>query len=93
MRTETYTYKSKGLAIVLALFLGGMGIHRFYLGHTALGFAFVIGFVLLVLTPMFWIPGVAAIIDLIVIAGKDQEYFKRLSGYTETAPNEPPNAA
>lgn len=86
MRTETYTYKSKGAAIVWGLLLGGMGIHRFYLGYTALGFAFVIAFVLLVLTPLFWVPGVAAIIDIIMIAGKDQEYFKRLSGYTETAP-------
>lgn len=86
MRSETYTYKSKGLAIVLALFLGGMGIHRFYLGNIGLGFAFIITFCLLLFTPLFWVAGVAAIINLIVIATKDQEYFKRLSGYTETAP-------
>jgi len=29
--------KSKTVAILLSFFLGGLGIHRFYLGYTGLG--------------------------------------------------------
>lgn len=36
------TYKSRGIAIVLALFLGGLGIHRFYIGQVGRGFLFMI---------------------------------------------------
>lgn len=31
--------KSKGTAALLAFFLGGLGIHRFYLGHAGIGIA------------------------------------------------------
>ena len=36
--------KSRPLAIVLALLLGGFGIHRFYLGPTAWGIAYLVFF-------------------------------------------------
>lgn len=70
MRTETYKYKSKGFAIVLGLFLGAMGIHRFYLGHTAVGFAFIVCFVFSFISPYFWVPALVAILDVIFIATK-----------------------
>ena len=34
--------KNRGIAIVLALFLGGLGIHRFYIGQIGWGFVFLI---------------------------------------------------
>lgn len=34
--------KNRGLAIALALFLGGLGIHRFYVGRVGSGFLYLI---------------------------------------------------
>lgn len=34
--------KNRGIAVVLALFLGGLGIHRFYIGQIGWGFVFLI---------------------------------------------------
>lgn len=34
--------KNKIVTALLALFLGGFGIHRFYLGHIALGFLYLV---------------------------------------------------
>ncbi len=64
----TYTGKSKGLAIVLALFLGGLGIHKFYLGKTGLGFLYLI---------FCWtfIPAILGVIDAIVLATKSEREF------------------
>ena len=36
---DTRAQKSKILAIVLALLLGGLGVHNFYMGHNTLGLA------------------------------------------------------
>ena len=33
--------KSRGVAVVLAVFLGGFGVHRFYLGHTVHGLIYL----------------------------------------------------
>jgi TM2 domain-containing membrane protein YozV len=59
--------KSKVTALLLALFLGPIGIHRFYLGHAGTGVA------MLLLVVCTWGAGVVltvpwAIIDLIMIA-------------------------
>jgi TM2 domain-containing membrane protein YozV len=66
--TGTYAGKSKGLAIVLALFLGGLGIHKFYLGKTGLGFLYLI---------FCWtfIPAILGLIDAIVLATKSEREF------------------
>lgn len=61
--------KSKVAAIVLVLFLGSLGIHRFYLGHTGTGIGmlalFLAGFVTCGLT---WIPlGIWHLVDLILV--------------------------
>ena len=60
--------KSKGLAIVLALFLGGLGIHKFYLGKTGLGFLYLI---------FCWtfIPAILGVIDAIILATRNERQF------------------
>lgn len=34
--------KNKNLTVILALFLGGVGVHRFYLGNIGLGFLYLL---------------------------------------------------
>jgi TM2 domain-containing membrane protein YozV len=34
--------KSRGVAIILALFLGGLGLHKFYLGRIGWGFVYLL---------------------------------------------------
>ena len=59
--------KSKIIAILLAVFLGALGIHRFYLGHTGLGIAMLLITVLsagaLAFVTFIW-----SIIDVVLIA-------------------------
>ena len=62
--------KSVGASYLLCLLLGGLGAHRFYLGHTisaviqlVLG---LLGFVVFVTWPMLWI---WLVIDLFLIPG------------------------
>jgi len=50
--------KSKLTTAILALFLGGIGIHRFYLGQTGKGFFYL-------LFCWTFIPSVIAVIDFI----------------------------
>ena len=63
--------KSTGVAYLLWLFLGGIGAHRFYLGRTGSGFAYVCLFVLTILTG--GIMGIAlgawVLLDLFLIPG------------------------
>lgn len=60
--------KSKIVAGVLALFLGGFGIHRFYLGNIGLG-------ILYLLFCWTMIPGVIAFIEGIVFLCCDEQKF------------------
>lgn len=59
--------RSKVVGIVLAFFLGSLGIHRFYLGHTGSGIAMLL---ITVLTCGYGgiITGIWALVDLIRIA-------------------------
>lgn len=66
--------KSQGVALVLAILLGGIGIHRFYLGHIGMGilYLFTAG-----------LCGIGWLIDIILIATgslepKDGSYDKTL---------------
>ena len=60
----------KIIAIILALFLGGLGIHRFYLGHTTKGILYLI---------FFWtlIPALVALIDALIYATTPTEKFEK----------------
>jgi TM2 domain-containing membrane protein YozV len=62
--------KSKPTTIVLAFFLGWCGIHRFYLGQTKKGLAYLL---------LFWtyIPAVIALIDVIMFLAMSREKFDR----------------
>ncbi len=60
--------KSRVTAAVLAFLLGGLGIHRFYLGQTMKGILYLV---------FCWtlIPGIIAFVDFIVwIIQSDQEF-------------------
>ena len=60
--------KDKNVAGILALFLGGFGVHRFYLGQGGLGFFYLI----FCWFPLMWIIG---IIDAIVFFTSDKDTF------------------
>ena len=63
--------KERVVAVLLALFLGGLGIHKFYLGRNAAGVMYLL---------FFWtfIPALLALLDIIVIVFNSQEEFDRL---------------
>ena len=63
--------KSKLLAALLAFFLGGLGIHKFYLGRTGAGIAMLL---------FCWtgIPAIIAFVDFIVLlCHSDQEFMQK----------------
>ena len=62
--------KNRGIAIVLALFLGGFGIHRFYIGQVAWGFMFL-------LFCWTFVPAFFALIDVIRYAVIGEAEFQR----------------
>src|SRR4029077_7481510 len=72
--------KSRVAAIVLALFLGWLGIHKFYLGKVALGVIYLL---------FFWtgIPGFIAWIEAILyLATSDAEWARKYGGPVERTP-------
>lgn len=77
---KTISSKSKVVAGLLALFLGGLGIHKFYLGCTMSGIMmlviFVFGFILLGI-PSFII-GVIAFIEAILYLTKSDDDFEQI---------------
>lgn len=60
--------RQKGVAVVLALFLGGLGAHRFYLGQTAMGIVYLF---------FCWtfIPAFIALIEALVLLLMSQREF------------------
>jgi len=68
--------KSTGIAYLLWFFLGGLGVHRFYLGQTGSGIAMAIIFVLSVITSFvvigllgFIVIGIWWFVDAFLIPG------------------------
>jgi len=61
--------KSKVVAGVLGILLGGLGIHRFYMGHIGLGIVYLL---------LCWtgIPGVLGLIEGIMYLVKDESEFQ-----------------
>ena len=72
-RIDTPQGKSKVVAGVLAIFLGGIGIHRFYLGQW-----WGIFYLLLFWT---WIPAIIAFIEGIVFLCTSDENWNRAHGH------------
>lgn len=60
--------KNKWIAIILALFLGGIGAHKFYEGKTGLGLLYLI---------FCWtgIPVALSLIDILLLLAKPTEYY------------------
>ena len=71
--------KSKIVAGLLAIFLGGLGIHKFYLGYTKTGIIFlligVLGFILLLIPTV--IISIIALIEGIIYLTKSDESFDK----------------
>ena len=63
--------KSTGVAYLLVIFLGGLGAHRFYLGHPGTAAVQLVLWVLGWPTAgLFWVPlGIWILIDLFLIPG------------------------
>lgn len=59
--------KNPTVAVLLALFLGGIGIHKFYMNKVGLGILYLV---------FCWtyIPGIVALIEAFIIAGQVAEY-------------------
>jgi len=64
----TRTGKSKLAASLIAIFLGGLGIHKFYLGDTKMGVVYLL---------FFWtlIPAIAGLIEGIVWLTQSNEQW------------------
>lgn len=60
--------KNKTTAAILAFFLGGIGVHRFYLGQTGLG-------ILSLLFCWTFIPAIIAFVDFIIFLTMDEDRF------------------
>ncbi|OON38451.1 hypothetical protein BTJ39_18540 [Izhakiella australiensis] len=65
--------KSKIAAALLAFFLGGFGVHKFYLGQVGLGILYLL---------FFWtaIPAIIAFIEFIIYLCMSDEKFARKYG-------------
>jgi TM2 domain-containing membrane protein YozV len=71
--------KSKSTAGVLALFLGGIGAHKFYLGQTGLGIVYLL---------FFWtfIPAFVAFFEAISLFTMNDNIFNlKFNGYAPTS--------
>lgn len=63
-----FNMKSKSTAVLLTFFLGGLGIHRFYLGQNKLGILYLV---------FCWtfIPACIALIDFFVLIFTSEHNF------------------
>ena len=66
---STLPIKSKVVAALLAILLGGLGIHKFYLGQTGAGIFYL-------LFCWTYVPGILALIEGIIILCSSDEAFQ-----------------
>lgn len=66
--------KTKVAAILLALFLGGFGAHKFYLGQSGMGILYLL---------FFWtlIPAFIAMVELVMLIVMSDTEFNRRFGH------------
>lgn len=62
--------KDKSTAAILALFMGGIGVHKFYLGRIGAGIAYLI-------FAFTFVPAILGLIDFFILALMDQDEFNR----------------
>ena len=67
--------KSKTTAAILAFFLGGIGIHRFYLGQGGKGIVYL-------LFSFTFIPAIISVFDFIIFLTMDEEKFNLKYNHT-----------
>ena len=73
--------KSKGIAVLLALFLGGLGVHKFYLEKPGYGILYI---------AFCWtfVPAIIATIEAIVyLFTSNEDFAEKYSGSTAPASN------
>ncbi|HWB76655.1 MAG TPA: NINE protein [Nannocystaceae bacterium] len=62
--------KDKSTAAILALFMGGIGVHKFYLGRIGAGIVYLI-------FSLTFVPALLGLIDFFILALMDQDEFNR----------------
>ncbi len=72
--------KDKSTAAILALFMGGLGVHKFYLGRIGSGIVYL-------LFSLTFIPAVLGLIDFFILALMDPDEFNRRYNGTALGPS------
>lgn len=74
--------KSTGVTYLLLIFLGGIGVHKFYLGKTIMGLIYIGFFILGLITAGlgFIVLAVALLIDLFTIPKQIKEHEDKIKG-------------
>ena len=68
-KSQPKSKKNKTVAGLLAIFLGGFGIHKFYLGKVGWGIAYI-------LLSWTWIPMIVGIIEGIIYLSMSDKSFQ-----------------
>jgi TM2 domain-containing membrane protein YozV len=74
-RPQTGPVRSKIAAGVLAILLGGIGIHKFYLGKVGIGIVYI-------LFCWTFIPAIVALVEGIIYLTQDDKTFAEKQGVT-----------
>jgi len=81
MTHNIVTQKSKTAAVLLCFFIGSLGVHRFYLGSHAAGFAYLFCTIVSVasgIPELGMMIGLALIIETVYLLCKGKTYYKRV---------------
>lgn len=75
--------KDKNVAAILALFMGAIGVHKFYLGRIGAGILYLV-------FSLTFIPAVLGLIDFFVLALMDDDEFNRRYNGSNMLPGQGP---